>query len=185
METKIWTVQRKRGNKMYLMPVNGDCEVIESYTLLTLNPAQYLALYKSANWKLCDGTADVLETTYTKDSEVLKLFNDLARTKRIVPVNKRFDTDVKGTSKLVRNAEKTVIYIVRRNGIDKTSINSVCINDLQRTAFFEDVKTARASMFCDKYCLTPQDKPMFAMWDKIMNAEYFKQLRRYESKVKK
>lgn len=181
---KIWVCKKIPKNKLRLYSVPEGSYIAESYTLIKVNAVQYKLLFDSAEWKLVEGTYEVLETNYDKNSKVLRMYNDIVKTKHIVVVNKRFKSDVVGTSMLIRNAERTRIYIAKRNGADITSINIVCVDNELRTKFFNDVRTARGGTFCDKYALTPSDAPMFNMWNNIMTTQYFEQLKRYNERNK-
>ena len=86
--------------------------------------------------------------------------------------NKVLDSDIPGTSALLRNKDKTVIKIVRRRD-DKTKLNKVCISNAIRENFFRDAKALHGRPVSGNYCIYIEDGEAFYYWNNLMDNIYY------------
>ena len=140
----MFIIQRKKQNIFEISLTPRNTKIIQSYTLLRLTQDEMDEFCKKGLWENVDG---LLRITAMPRTGVYKLFFELASAKLMnIPrqdVSKKVQSNVPGTSRLVRSSDKTRIYIARRKGnktLNETRINSVCIDNLLREKFFEDVK---------------------------------------------
>lgn len=90
----------------------------------------------------------------------------------------KFESDVKGTAKLVRS--KGVIKIVARRGkstYNQTTPNSVCINDFTKNEFFKNCREIHANTGCFEF--TMKDGRPYDYWNDIIDKEYQRQKTNY------
>ena len=175
----MWVIRRKQKDLFEIALYPNSIEVIESYTLLKITNEEYEEFVSKALWKNIDG---VLRVTAMPRTTVYKMFYELAAAKLAgktrYNMTKKVESNVPGTSKLIRTSDKTRIYIARRKGnktYNQTRINSVCINDILRTEFFNDVKAKHNYQpFLGKYELVVGDDD-FDKWSRIMDEQYFEQ----------
>ena len=176
----MWIIQRKQKDLFEIGLFPNSTHVIESYTMLQITNEEREEFEKLGLWENIDG---VLRIRALPRTSVYKLFFELATAKLSgkprQDVSKKVNSTVPGTSRLVRSSDRTRIYIARRKGnktLNETRINSVCIDNLLREQFFEDVKAKHDYLpFLGKYELYYTDKD-FSKWSNIMDSEYFRQL---------
>lgn len=92
----------------------------------------------------------------------------------------KFESDVKGTAKLVRS--KGVIKIVARRGkstYNQTTPNSVCINDFTKNEFFKNCREIHGNNGCFEFI--PADGRPYDYWNDIIDREYTRQKRQITS----
>ena len=95
--------------------------------------------------------------------------------KKEVKVSDKFESDVKGTAKLVRS--KGVIKIVARKGkstFNQTTPNSVCIDDLTKNNFFKDCRIYNGEE-SGVYSFKVTDGRPYDYWNKVIDTEYNRQ----------
>ena len=176
----MWIIRRKQKDLFEIALFPNSTELIESYTLLKITQEEYDELTKIALWENIDG---ILRTRALPRTLLYKLFFELAAAKlngkTRVEVSKKVESNVIGTSRLVRSSDRTKIYIARRKGnktLNQTRINSVCIDNMLREQFFEDVKAKHDYLqFIGKYELLAGDQD-FNKWSRIMDEQYFAQV---------
>ena len=87
-----------------------------------------------------------------------------------------YNSEIKGTSRLLRIPKKQIIKIVRRKGLidDNNRPNSVCIDNKLREEFFHDVKSTKRFSDLGLYEIlyTEEDKQYYEKWDSIMRSIY-------------
>lgn len=87
-----------------------------------------------------------------------------------------YNSEIKGTSRLLRIPKKQTIKIVRRKGLidDNNRPNSVCIDNRLREEFFHDVKSTKRFSELGLYEIlyTEEDKQYYEKWDSIMQSIY-------------
>ena len=87
-----------------------------------------------------------------------------------------YNSEIKGTSRLLRIPKKQTIKIVRRKGLidDNNRPNSVCIDNKLREEFFHDVKSTKRFSDLGLYEIlyTEEDKQYYEKWDFIMQSIY-------------
>lgn len=94
----------------------------------------------------------------------------------------RFESDVKGTAKLVRS--KGVIKIVSRRGkttYNQTTPNSVCINDFTKNEFFKNCRETHGNGSGIFEFRISDGKP-YDYWNTIIDKEYARQKEKYVNK---
>ena len=94
----------------------------------------------------------------------------------------KFQSDVKGTAKLVRS--RGVIKIVARRGkstYNQTTPNSVCINDFTKNEFFKSCREKHGNSGIFEF--KQSDGRYYDYWNDIIDKEYQRQKRLYESAV--
>ena len=102
--------------------------------------------------------------------------------------NKKFITDVDGTGKLIRTKDNNTIYVAYRRNKKSGKIsnitqhNIVCISDFDRDSFFKDCRDIYGMLpLGSVYKITPTlDSEKFKKWNKYIDDEYARQLKRYE-----
>lgn len=116
---------------------------------------------------------------YTRFFEVVKEHKECIEA---VPI-KTVQSKVIGTSRLVRSSDKCVIYIARRKKKksgefdNKTSINSVCIDDTHREMFFMDSRHCNGiPKPGEHYCICDGDGAYFTNWSEYLDKEYWRQV---------
>ena len=93
----------------------------------------------------------------------------------------KFESDVKGTAKLVRS--KGVIKIVARRGkttYNQTTANSVCINDFTKNEFFKNCRELHGNS--GEFEIKPSDGNAYHYWNNIIDKEYIRQKNVYYHK---
>ena len=86
----------------------------------------------------------------------------------------KFESDVKGTAKLVRS--KGVIKIVARRGkttYNQTTPNSVCINDFTKNEFFKNCREIHGNIGCFEFKIA--DGRPYDYWNAVIDKEYERQ----------
>lgn len=92
--------------------------------------------------------------------------------------NKKISVYIPGTSVLIRNTQKTCIWIARRrksaSNSTRCTINKIFITDLERKAFFDSVNiTGGPDAKSGRYCLYKgRDSLYFKYWNDLMNNRY-------------
>lgn len=117
----------------------------------------------------------VIPGTEIKPSEPVVLTVDKAD-------STKFESDVKGTAKLVRS--KGVIKIVARRGktiYNQTTSNSVCINDFTKNEFFKSCREKHGNIGVFEF--KPSDGTYYDYWNDIIDKEYQRQKNRYNNAV--
>ena len=86
----------------------------------------------------------------------------------------KFESDVKGTAKLVRS--RGVIKIVARRGkttFNQTTPNSVCINDFTKNEFFKNCREFHGNTGCFEFKVS--DGRPYDYWNVVIDKEYERQ----------
>lgn len=95
----------------------------------------------------------------------------------------KFESDVKGTAKLVRS--KGVIKITARRGkttYNQTTPNSVCIDDFTKNNFFKDCRAIHGDA-AGLYEFRCSDGKPYDYWNNVIDKEYQRQKDRYNNCV--
>ena len=95
----------------------------------------------------------------------------------------RFESDVKGTAKLVRS--RGVIKIVARRGkttYNQTTPNSVCINDFTKNEFFKSCREIHGNSSGIFEFRVSDGKP-YDYWNDIIDKEYMRQKQKYQKGI--
>ena len=90
----------------------------------------------------------------------------------------KFQSDVKGTAKLVRS--RGAIKIVSRRGkttYNQTTPNSVCINDFTKNEFFKSCREKHGNTGVFEF--KPVDGQYYDYWNNIIDVEYQRQKKAY------
>lgn len=91
---------------------------------------------------------------------------------QVVP-NKKVKMVPEGTSKLVRNTNKSAIHVARRRKGDVTTINVVCIDDNHRDMFFRDSRNCHGRPADGgMYFIADSDGLVFEQWSNYMDNAY-------------
>ena len=122
---------------------------------------------------------EIKEEEYTTKDDDLKVVEEIPP-QAITDNNKvksiSYNSEVKGTSRLLRIPKKQTIKIVRRKGLidDNNRPNSVCIDNKLREEFFHDVKSTKRFSDNGLYEIlhTEEDKQYYEKWDSIMQSIY-------------
>jgi hypothetical protein len=176
----MWIIRRKQKDLFEIALFPNSTQVIESYTLLKITNEEHEEFVSKGLWENVDG---VLRIRALPRTTIYKLFFELAAAKLTgkprIDVSKKVDSNVPGTSRLVRSTDRTKIYIAKRKGnktLNQTRINSVCIDNRLREQFFDDVKAKHNYLpFLGKYELVSGDED-FNKWSAIMDEQYFWQI---------
>lgn len=92
----------------------------------------------------------------------------------------KFQSDVKGTAKLVRS--KGVIKIVARRGkstYNQTTPNSICINDFTKNEFFKNCREKHGNSGIFEFSLS--DGKYYDYWNDMIDKEYVRQKNKYNN----
>jgi hypothetical protein len=173
----IYVAKRGKNNKITLFCTQAVID--NSYTCLCLTQDEFMHFLDLTDWQVMFDGAYGADAIYTAsfNGAVKEYFYNLAKIKvGGTPVNyaKRINSNVAGTSCLVRSQDKTRIWIAQRkagNSQNITSINRVCIDDATRGSFFRDVNSIYRGA---TYTLSINDR-YFSYWNTFMNEEFIRQ----------
>lgn len=174
-----WVLQRKKGNKLYLYRVPKTQDFPCSYSMFRIPYTEFISLISMFSWEELDTDSFVSENTLSENGELKCKFYDLA--KMCVPkstrqeVTKKVETDVYGTSCLVRSSNYSSIQIAFRKGRNITQINRVCIPDNVRERFFESCRRTNDPLATVYYKIR-NGYDEFEYWSDYMNKEYIRQV---------
>ena len=168
--------------------------VIEGVTKVVTRvvPVDVPTINSGEGWQLA-GHADLIE--FVEESTITPVVvssanNELAKNLDIeVPTNKElsvkslttFESDVRGTSKLIRS-RGTIKIALRSSNKNKEKINytsrsSVCISDYDRERFFKDCKELHGAS-SGNYSINVLDSTYYSKWDEFITKEYATQKER-------
>lgn len=100
----------------------------------------------------------------------------------VVP-NKEVKFIPEGTSKLIRNTNKSSIHVARRKKKEVTTINAVCIDNEHRDMFFKDSRNCHGRPAAGGlYFIADCDGLAFEQWSNYMDNEYAQQVRQEQLK---
>lgn len=179
---------RKKDYTIELMDIPINTQIIQSYSLIEINEDEYMELYKcSDSWYRHTDKPNIIWTSCKPRTKMYNTFMRLATSKSsgiaYEDLGKKFITDIPGTSRLVRSSDKSRIYIAYRKGnktLNQTRINSVCIDNIRREEFFDDVKSKHGYLpFIGRYELYAGDYA-FDKWNRYMDELYLWEKRRNE-----
>lgn len=184
----VYTVLKREKNEILILEtIYSNTPILYSYTQIPIPTEkmipilEWLQQYGIKNVYMLWGKNEKIIISKKENPEIydkfLNRFFELIKLNSVmreaVP-NLIFDTDIPGTSKIIRSKDKTIIYIARRKD-NKTRINSTCINDTQREKFFEDSKQCHGIPDKNsKYKLDMDDGAIFEKWATFMDNEYFR-----------
>ena len=122
---------------------------------------------------------EIKQEEYTPKADEVKVIEEIPP-QAITDNNKiksiSYNSEIKGTSRLLRIPKKQTIKIVRRKGLidDNNRLNSVCIDNKLREEFFHDVKSTKRFSDLGLYEIlyTEEDKQYYEKWDAIMQSIY-------------
>lgn len=182
---------KKLKNNLYLLT---ECPkstfVAESFTLIKI-PEHERKTLLSLRWLENDTiTSTGFVERYMNDTcqhiEVIKTyFNEKAKNldKDLVKTNnvytKKIISNVVGTSCLIRTSDRSKISIARRKPgkfQDETRINRVCIDDLTRNKFFQDVKVVKCGDPGKGGYYLSSGMLLFDRWNKLMDEMFLQQI---------
>lgn len=178
--------------KICLYEVMEDGGEIESFTLLKLSLKEAVTLtfraeqHKNTIEFPLDGSVVI---QYSGNDEVHQLWKEIAvehsktTPKDFIDVSAEFESDISGSSCLIRDPNKHIIRIALRNGDDKVTINRICIDNSIRERFFSDVKTTKYFFKNKKYAMNTEDLNIYTYWSKYMNTSFINQFK--EKRLKK
>ena len=164
-----------------------DGKELESYSLLKISILELLQILKHASEKDISFNENSLTISFKNNKEVHTNFKAIAnehKTKHpntFLDVSKKFNSTIVGTSVLVRDPEKHLIWIAKRKGNDLQNINRICITDKTREKFFQDVKVCKYFLENKKYIMDTRDNDIYSYWSKYMNNSYIEQLKEHLS----
>lgn len=171
---EFWALKRNKKNKLVLISMGAPVSYNYAQIPLTEEQAENTIKY-SKDWKLVSNLnykeyelrpgEDKYEVLLNRFFKVLEENKDKIEK---VP-NKKFQTDIDGTGRLIRTKDKKTIYITRRrskttgNIRNITEANAVCISDFDRDLFFKDCRSIYGMLpEGSVYKLTPQlDEGLF------------------------
>lgn len=187
-----WALRKVRNNKLVL--INQQNKPNYNYTEIPLTDEQAEKTLKYADWKLISNLHYYeyeLRAGQKNFDKLLERFYELINEHKedIVRLpNKKFITDVDGTGKLIRTKDNNTIYVAYRRNKKSGKIsnitqhNIVCISDFDRDSFFKDCRDIYGMLpLGSVYKITPTlDSEKFKKWNKYIDDEYARQLKRYE-----
>ena len=187
-----WALRKVRNNKLVL--INQQNKPNYNYTEIPLTDEQSEKTLKYADWKLISNLHYYeyeLRAGQKNFDKLLERFYELINEHKedIVRLpNKKFITDVDGTGKLIRTKDNNTIYVAYRRNKKSGKIsnitqhNIVCISDFDRDSFFKDCRDIYGMLpLGSVYKITPTlDSEKFKKWNKYIDDEYARQLKRYE-----
>ena len=187
-----WALRKVRNNKLVL--INQQNKPNYNYTEIPLTDEQAEKTLKYADWKLISNLHYYeyeLRAGQKNFDKLLERFYELINEHKedIVRLpNKKFITDVDGTGKLIRTKDNNTIYVAYRRNKKSGKIsnitqhNIVCISDFDRDSFFKDCRDIYGMLpLGSVYKITPTlDSEKFEQWNKYIDDEYARQLKRYE-----
>lgn len=144
-------------------------------TIIKLIPVEIPDGTIDESWNLvgeCDAvefveSKSMKETKTTKKKETT--VNDKTDVKQL-QFGDKYISSVGGTARLVRVNQE--IIITRRKGnatLNQNDPNSVCIDDLTKTAFFSDCRSLGANDWKIAYC---RDSSLYNSWSSVIDKTY-------------
>ena len=187
-----WALRKVRNNKLVL--INQQNKPNYNYTEIPLTDEQAEKTLKYADWKLISNLHYYeyeLRAGQKNFDKLLERFYELINEHKediLRLPNKKFITDVDGTGKLIRTKDNNTIYVAYRRNKKSGKIsnitqhNIVCISDFDRDSFFKDCRDIYGMLpLGSVYKITPTlDSEKFKKWNKYIDDEYARQLKRYE-----
>lgn len=184
----MWALCRKKDSILVLRWISHEIKYSYSRIPLTEQQADATLAY-SKHW-----TPVSLGTEYElrkeNDPEVFnklekRFFEVVAEHSNeleVVP-NKKIKDVPEGTSKLIRNTNKSSIMIARRKKTDATTINAVCIDNQHRDMFFKDSRNCHGRPGDGGiYFIAYTDGLAFEQWSNYMDNEYNRQVQEHIKK---
>ena len=165
-------LKKEKGNVMKLY--EGNSNNIESFTLLRLDLLETKEVLNSTNnWELQEG---ILIAQYTHKDDLDTTFKKLAiehkkKNENFIDVSKTYESKIKGTSFLIRDPQKHIIKIAKRDN-NISTINKLNIDNDIREAFFNDCKKSQFFKLNNKYGIDVSDLELYSFWSKYMNMTY-------------
>lgn len=158
--------------------VNG-----ETFVVTRIVPIEITGIDRGEGWIL-SGHTDCIEApentvrVYSDTQQVSEQQTILAPVTETKPDTSakitKFQSDVKGTAKLVRS--RGVIKIVARRGkttFNQTTPNSVCINDFTKNEFFKNCREFHGNTGCFEFKVS--DGRPYDYWNVVIDKEYERQ----------
>lgn len=154
----------------------------EPFVVTRIVPVEITGIDRGEGWIL-SGHTDCIEMPETTKvlpfpqqvEEQQTIYETIIKSESNNPVMAtKFESDVKGTAKLVRS--KGVIKIVARRGkttYNQTTPNSVCINDFTKNEFFKNCREFHGNTGCFEFKLA--DGKPYDYWNAVIDKEYERQ----------
>lgn len=156
-------------------------------TMTRIIPVEVPFIDSGEGWVLSGHTDSVEVVDMTQVNSAPVSIEDCSKQevdiKKEVEVSDKFESDVKGTAKLVRS--KGVIKIVARKGkstFNQTTPNSVCIDDFTKNNFFKDCRIYNGET-SGVYSFKSSDGRPYDYWNTIIDREYYRQKQRHVKRL--
>ena len=180
---KYINILKKSHGKLvlYRKPLISKSDILYSYVKIPMSEKQVSQLlsYLSARGENVSAynTNNELVIDYNKYPAIIKQFNACVKVGKergqfeMAP-NKKYISNIPGTSVLLRDKKKLVIRIAFRKNNNTTEINRVCISNAMREEFFATVKQTHGRPVTGNYCLYAEDGEPFRYWAEMMDKIY-------------
>lgn len=179
--TKDWVIKRKKGNKLILCRIPLSEKFAESYSMFRITFTESRMLLSVGSWEQVDEDEFWSCKQLSQDTELKNKFFEIAKlhiTNDVrQEVSKKVESNVPGTSCLIRTSNKSYIQIGFRKGRNITQINRVCISDRKREEFFETCRRTDDPQATTYYKIRNGYK-YFDEWSTFMDEEYKRQINR-------
>lgn len=174
-----------KHSQIVIYKQDEDGKELESYSLLKINLNELCQLIQNID---TDNNLFISENSLIipfKDNK--KLYNNFKaianehKTKHpetFLDVSKKFTSNIEGTSVLVRDPTKHLIWIAKRRGNNLQNINRICIDNIIREKFFKDCKTCTYYKENDKFIIDTRDLKVYTTWSNYMNRIYLENVRK-------
>lgn len=183
----MWAICKSKQAKLYIKYIYEDVKYSFSRTPLTeeqvIKCINY-APFKIKNPELTPATELKPELVFVlnkKDcperyTKLSRRISELAKINRgsdnwETVLSKSYISKVKGTSRLVRNSDKSRIHIAKRKNNVNTK-NSVCIPDDTREEFFAASKEYNGYPDDNMFCMYVENGGEFKAWSRLMDELY-------------
>ena len=183
----MWAICKSKQAKLYIRYIYDDVKYSFSRAPLTEEQVVkciHYAPFKIKNPKLEPATELTKDLEFVLDKKVCpekytklcRRISQLAKENRgsdnweTVP-SKSYISKVKGTSRLVRNSDKSRIHIAKRKNNVNTK-NSVCIPDDTREEFFAASKEYNGYPDDNMFCMYVENGGEFKAWSRLMDELY-------------
>ena len=175
-----------KEGKLIIKEQERDGNELESFALLKISLKELLQLLNISKKENMTYENDHLIIKYSNEDEVQKSFKAIANEHRkrnphkFLNVNKQFNSKVEGTSVLLRDPDKHIIWVAKKRNNPLQNINRVCVSNEIRNKFFKDVVKGKYYSESGKFIIDTRDYEKYSYWSNWINISFLEQLEEFE-----
>lgn len=174
-----------KHSQIVIYKKDKDGGELESYSLLKISPKELLQLIRNIEFDndlLIEGNSIILPFKDNKklydNFKAIANEHKLKKPNSFLDVSKKFTSNIEGTSVLVRDPIKHLIWIAKRKGNNLQNINRICIDNIVRERFFKDCKTCIYYKENNKFIIDTRDLRVYTTWSDYMNKIYLENVKK-------